>query len=207
MQSMSAIQGMAATGTMQGLPGGAFPYNGQSPQQMQGMTPLAGMQALQNLQGMAAMQLGLPANSLQGNVQQQQSMQALQALKFLQNAQPDLPSLRMAPPATRPDWLPGYAYTNDYMVAPYHNFDLSPWDKSKIPQHRKVIRLSESVTKFWHGDVSQPCLISLEPLAQAPGNFSFASEEPNGPRGWLQDTNEANSKGYPIYRYWFAQSR
>jgi hypothetical protein len=232
---MSAIQGMAATGQMQGMPGmqgtpgtqgthgsvQSIPLEGYSTNGMGaapgGLSPLPSMEALQNLQGMAAMQLGIPAQSLQGNLQQQQSlqgnvqqqqMQAMQALKFLQGAQQQSMSpLRMTPPAVRPPWLPGYAYTNDHMVAPYHNLDLNPWDKSKIPARHKIIRLSESVTKYWHGEVSQPCLISLEPMPQAPGNFSFASEDQHGPNGWLQDTNESNSMGYPIYRYWFAPAQ
>jgi hypothetical protein len=110
-----------------------------------------------------------------------------------------------APPAVRPSWIPGYAYTNEYMVAPYHNLNVLWWDRQLMPRKPKWIKLSESVTKYWRGFVPDPCLVLITPLPEAPDNFSFQSPAQRGPSGWLQYTGEANRSGFPLYRYWFGR--
>lgn len=115
----------------------------------------------------------------------------------LQSGQLDMP------PVNRPAYIPGYAYTNEHMVAPYHNLDVAWWDKSRIPDKQKWIKLSESVTRYWRGQVPDPCLVLLNPLKEAPGNFTFATSAPSGPRGWLQFTGATDHMGFPLYRYWF----
>lgn len=108
-------------------------------------------------------------------------------------------------PGGRPTWLPAYAYTNDAMVAPYHNLDIFFWDKRPIPNHKQWMKLSTSVSRYWNGYVPDPCMILAIPLDQAPGNFTFSATEPGAPRGWLQNTGESNWQGFPMYRYWFDQ--
>lgn len=105
----------------------------------------------------------------------------------------------------RPVWMPAHAYTNDTMIAPYHNMNLFAWDKREIPNKPKWISLARSVTKYWRGMVPEPCMVLALPMSQAPGNFTFSSQSAGGPRGWLQNTGTLSSQGYPIYRYWFDQ--
>jgi len=109
------------------------------------------------------------------------------------------------PPVVRPTWIPGNAYTNDSMVAPYHAMDIFWWDKSPIPSKPQMVRLSTSVSRYWRGYVAEPCFVLVEPLSQAPGNFTFKSKQPNGPRGWLQALDKPDSSGFPQYRYWLDQ--
>ncbi len=110
-----------------------------------------------------------------------------------------------APPAVRPDWIPGYAYTNEFMVAPYHNLNGLWFDRQLLPRRPKWIKLSESVSKFWKGFVPDPCLVLITPLPEAPNNFSFKSPVHRAPNGWLQYTGEADRSGFPLYRYWFGR--
>lgn len=109
------------------------------------------------------------------------------------------------PTDSRPLWLPAHAYTNDAMVAPYHNMDIFFWDKRSIPNKRQWIRLSTSVSKYWRGLVEEPCMVLAVPIDDAPGNFTFQSQGRNGPRGWLQKIGTTNWQGFPMYRYWFDQ--
>lgn len=110
-----------------------------------------------------------------------------------------------APPAERPWWIPGHAFTNDSMVAPYHAMDIFWWDKRPIPNKPQMVRLSTSVSRFWRGYVAEPCFVLVEPDPRAPGNFTFQSRQPNGPRGWLQALDKPDSSGFPQYRYWLDQ--
>ena len=110
-----------------------------------------------------------------------------------------------APPAERPWWIPGNAFTNDSMVAPYHAMDIFWWDKRPIPNKPQMVRLSTSVSRFWRGNVSEPCFVLVEPDPRAPGNFTFQSRQPNGPRGWLQALDKPDPSGFPQYRYWLDQ--
>ena len=106
-------------------------------------------------------------------------------------------------PKGRPTWLPAYAYSNDAMVAPYHNLDIFFWDKRAIPNRKQWMKLSTSVSRYWNGYVPDPCMILAIPIDQAPGNFTFSATEPGAPRGWLQNTGDTNWQGFPMYRYWF----
>lgn len=116
---------------------------------------------------------------------------------------------RLSPPAIpgrvndRPNYLPAYAYTNDQMVAPYHNRDIWSWDKRAMPSYAQWMRLAPSVTKFWRGYVPDPCMVWSVPIASAPGHFTFSSRYPGGPRGWLEHMTTKSWDGYPMYRYWF----
>ena len=108
-------------------------------------------------------------------------------------------------PIERPNWIPAHAYTNQNMVAPYHNKDIAWWDKSKMPDRPQWVILSTSVTRFWKGYAPNPCWILVAPNNLAPGNFTFRSKIPHGPRGWLQDINRTTKFGFPLYRYWLDQ--
>lgn len=110
-----------------------------------------------------------------------------------------------ASPAERPWWIPGNAFTNDSMVAPYHAMDIFWWDKRPIPNKPQMVRLSTSVSRFWRGYVAEPCFVLVEPDPRAPGNFTFQSRQPNGPRGWLQALDKPDPSGFPQYRYWLDQ--
>lgn len=109
------------------------------------------------------------------------------------------------PIAERPWWIPGNAYTDDAMVAPYHNLDIAWWDKRPMPNRPQWVRLSTSVTRYWRGTVSEPCFVLITPMEQVPGNFTFRSRSFGGPRGWLQALNVPDKKGFPQYRYWLDQ--
>lgn len=103
---------------------------------------------------------------------------------------------------TRPSWLPAWAYSNDSMTAPYHSFGLFGYEKKPMPPKPQWMRLAPSVTRYWNGHVPDPCLVYSVPMPDAPGNFTFKSGHPDGPRGWLQFTPKTNAMGFPIYRYW-----
>lgn len=102
----------------------------------------------------------------------------------------------------RPNWIPPNAYTNDTMLAPYHNSNLFFWDKRGMPNRPQMVQLANSVTKYWHGFVPNPCFVLVEPLPAAPGNYVFTSQDRRAPRGWLQNTNQTSVSGFPLYRYW-----
>lgn len=108
-------------------------------------------------------------------------------------------------PVVRPPWLPAHAYTNDSMVAPYHNMSLLWFDKRPMPSHPQWVQLSRSVSRYWRGFVADPCMVFVEPLRIAPGNFIFHGREPGSPRGWLQSTGLTDDHGFPLYRYWLDQ--
>lgn len=108
-------------------------------------------------------------------------------------------------PIVRPPWLPAHAYTNDSMVAPYHNMSLLWFDKRPMPSHPQWVQLSRSVSRYWRGFVADPCMVYVEPLRIAPGNFIFHGREPGSPRGWLQSTGLNDDHGFPLYRYWLDQ--
>ncbi|MBZ0188209.1 MAG: hypothetical protein K8F91_18310 [Candidatus Obscuribacterales bacterium] len=108
-------------------------------------------------------------------------------------------------PAVRPPWMPLHAYTNDAMVAPYHNMDIFWWDKRPMPDKSQWVRLSNSVSRYWRGFVAEPCMIFVEPLQTAPGNFIFHGRARGSPRGWLQVTGLCDDHGFPLYRYWLDQ--
>lgn len=109
------------------------------------------------------------------------------------------------PIAERPWWIPGNAFTDDSMVAPYHNLDIAWWDKRPMPNRPQWVRLSQSVTRYWKGSVTEPCFVLVAPMQQVPGNFTFRSRSFGGPRGWLQALNVPDKKGFPQYRYWLDQ--
>jgi len=109
------------------------------------------------------------------------------------------------PAAERPWWIPGHAFTDDSMVAPYHNLDIAWWDKRPMPNRPQWVRLSTSVTRYWRGSVPEPCMVLVAPIKQVPGNFTFRSRSFGGPRGWLQALNVPDRKGFPQYRYWLDQ--
>ncbi|MBX9693866.1 MAG: hypothetical protein K2Z81_15880, partial [Cyanobacteria bacterium] len=108
-------------------------------------------------------------------------------------------------PIERPTWIPGYAYTNSDMVAPYHNMDIFWWDKRPMPQKPQWVRLARDVNRYWRGYVSEPCFVLVEPFLQAPGNFTFHGRSSLAPHGWLQALTQTDSSGFPLYRYWFDQ--
>ena len=105
----------------------------------------------------------------------------------------------------RPSWLPAQAYSNDSMVAPYHNREYFWWDKSPMPDKPQWVVLSTSVTRFWRGYAPQPCWVLVSPNPLAPGNFTFRARVANGPRGWLQALPTKSRYGFPLYRYWLDQ--
>ena len=105
----------------------------------------------------------------------------------------------------RPAWIPGNAYSNSRMVAPYHNNDLAFWDKKPMPNRPQWVILSTSVTRYWRGYAPNPCWILVAPNPLAPGHFTFRSKVPNGPRGWLEALDETSKFGFPLYRYWLDQ--
>lgn len=112
---------------------------------------------------------------------------------------------KSVPIAERPWWIPGSAFTDDSMVAPYHNLDIAWWDKRPMPNRPQWVRLAASVTRYWRGTVSEPCFVLITPMEQAPGNFTFRSRSFGGPRGWLQALSVPDKKGFPQYRYWLDQ--
>jgi|688.fasta_scaffold158196_3 hypothetical protein len=103
----------------------------------------------------------------------------------------------------RPDYIPAAAFTNDEMVAPYHEIECG---KPTIPSSQELpkrIKLEPKVAKHWTGAKVEPYWVTTTPDATHPGTYSFASEAENGPKGWLQHTGERSAWGHPEYRYWF----
>lgn len=151
-----------------------------------------------------------PPNYMQGQVMSfQNQMQRMQGQLaplvqqqplqgYQQFQQPNQFNLRIE----RPNWIPPNAYTNDTMLAPYHNSNLFFWDKRAMPNRPQMVQLANSVTKYWHGFVPNPCFVLVEPLPAAPGNYVFTSQDRRAPRGWLQNTGQNSVSGYPLYRYW-----
>ncbi|QQR58111.1 MAG: hypothetical protein IPG59_01080 [Candidatus Melainabacteria bacterium] len=151
-----------------------------------------------------------PPNYMQGQVMSfQNQMQRMQGQLaplvqqqplqgYQQYQQPTQFNLRI----DRPNWIPPNAYTNDTMLAPYHNSNLFFWDKRGMPNRPQMVQLANSVTKYWHGFVPNPCFVLVEPLPAAPGNYVFTSQDRRAPRGWLQNTGQNSVSGFPMYRYW-----
>jgi hypothetical protein len=152
-----------------------------------------------------------PPNYMQGQVMSlQNQMQRMQGqLTPLVQQQPlqgyqqfQQPSNQFNLRIERPNWIPPNAYTNDTMLAPYHNSNLFFWDKRGMPNRPQMVQLANSVTKYWHGFVPNPCFVLVEPLPAAPGNYLFTSQDRRAPRGWLQNTGQTSVSGFPLYRYW-----
>lgn len=173
-----------------------LPYNQQNPSVAPLQQVLSGpLSGLIQGTGSAPFQLRAPYNTMQQWPPAQSGM-------------PQIPQqIPVKPPAGdgHPNWIPLYAYTNDNMVAPYHALDICWWNKNPIPNKPSVAGLSTSVSRYWRGYVPQPCYISITPVPEAPGNFTFRCTEPNGPRGWLQYLDKPDRFGFPRYRYWLDQ--
>lgn len=119
--------------------------------------------------------------------------------------------LRATPPidmtvkqtVVRPSFIPSTAYTNDEMIAPYREVEISesaPQFKQELPRR---IKLDPKVARHWNGAKVLPYWVNTTPDKEHPGIYSFCSEDENGPRGWLQHTGERSAWGHPEYRYWF----
>ncbi|MBS2001012.1 MAG: hypothetical protein JST44_05860 [Cyanobacteria bacterium SZAS LIN-5] len=100
----------------------------------------------------------------------------------------------------RPDFIPISAFTNDEMVAPYHELASSATASQELP---KRIKLDPKVARHWTGTKVEPFWVTTTPDRNHPGTYSFCSETEGGPRGWLQHTGECSAWGHPEYRYWF----
>ncbi|HEY9731186.1 MAG TPA: hypothetical protein V6C89_04705 [Drouetiella sp.] len=103
----------------------------------------------------------------------------------------------------RPDYIPAAAFTNDEMVAPYHETDSGKPVTTSPQELPKRIKLDPKVAKHWTGAKVEPCWVITTPDATHPGTYSFCSEVENGPKGWLLHTGERSAWGHPEYRYWF----
>jgi hypothetical protein len=103
----------------------------------------------------------------------------------------------------KPNWIVREAYTNGAMVTEYHANNLMWWDRHPIPDKPQWMLLSSSVLKYWSGRQIEPCWIHSIPDPAHPGNFTFSSNYPGGPKGWLQATGLLGHWGFPQYRYWF----
>lgn len=103
----------------------------------------------------------------------------------------------------RPDFIPTCAFTNEEMIAPYHDVESGAAYTQELP---KRIKLNPAVVRHWTGAKVEPCWVNTIPDKEHPGTFSFSSEIENGPKGWLQHTGERSAWGHPEYRYWFDPS-
>lgn len=103
----------------------------------------------------------------------------------------------------RPSFIPAYAFSNQDMVAPYHDSDINAWHKRTNSELPHWMKLSPSVAQYWTGTKMEPFWVMTEPDKEHPGNFTFVSLYPGGPKGWLQNTGERSAWGHPEYRYWF----
>lgn len=191
LNSNNTLQGGVETSTQFNQPNQNF-----RPQQGQMMPPPSNNMPPPNyMQGQV--------NSLQFQMQRMQAQMApfqaaAQQYQNNLNAGTNQFNLRIE----RPNWIPPNAYTNETMVAPYHNSNLFFWDKRSMPNRPQMVQLANSVTRYWRGVVPNPCFVLVEPMPAAPGNYVFTSRDPRAPRGWLQNTNQNSISGYPLYRYW-----
>ncbi len=103
----------------------------------------------------------------------------------------------------RPSFIPAYAFSNQDMIAPYHNLVIDWWHKLPSADVPHWMKLSPSVAQYWTGTKMEPFWVMTEPDKEHPGNFTFVSLYPGGPKGWLQSTGERSAWGHPEYRYWF----
>ena len=106
----------------------------------------------------------------------------------------------------RPEFIPTCAYTNEEMVAPYHDLEsgsASPVSRQELP---KRIKLNPAIARHWTGAKVEPFWVNTTPDKDHPGTYSFSSEIENGPKGWLQQTGERSAWGHPEYRYWLNPS-
>lgn len=111
-------------------------------------------------------------------------------------------NMSSGPKVQRPEFIPACAFTNDDMVAPYHDSE-SSIATQKLP---KRLKLDPCVARHWTGAKAEPCWVITTPDKDRPGTYSFSSEAENGPKGWLHHTGERSAWGHPEYRYWFDPS-
>ncbi len=106
----------------------------------------------------------------------------------------------------RPEFIPTCAFTNDEMVAPYHDPENGIASIASTQELPKRIKLNPAVARHWTGAKVEPFWVNTTPDKDHPGTYSFSSEIENGPKGWLQHTGERSAWGHPEYRYWFDPS-
>ncbi|MBS1956214.1 MAG: hypothetical protein JST89_18660 [Cyanobacteria bacterium SZAS-4] len=106
----------------------------------------------------------------------------------------------------RPDFIPTSAFTNEEMIAPYHDTESGAVSAAYTQELPKRIKLNPAVVRHWAGAKVEPCWVNTVPDLEHPGTFSFSSETEDGPKGWLQLTGERSAWGHPEYRYWLDPS-
>ncbi len=116
------------------------------------------------------------------------------------------PPIDMSIKLRRPEFIPTCAFTNEEMVAPYHDSENSIVSGAFTQELPKRIKLDPSVARHWTGTKVEPFWVNTTPDQDHPGTYSFSSENENGPKGWLQHTGERSAWGHPEYRYWFDPS-
>lgn len=146
----------------------------------------------------------LQGGALQNALMPQWLPQYLQAMTAAMPQEPPAAELQgqVQKNVERPNWLPLEVYSNSSMVTEYHALDINPFDKRPIPSKPQWMRLSYSVLKYWRGHRIDPTFIYSVPDPQHPGSFTFTSNYPGGPKGWLQATGKPGRWGFPQYRYW-----
>ncbi len=118
------------------------------------------------------------------------------------------PPIDMSVKVRRPEFIPTCAFTNEEMVAPYHDVENAGANPNIVSTQElpKRIKLNPSVARHWTGAKVEPFWVNTTPDKDHPGTYSFSSEIENGPKGWLQHTGERSAWGHPEYRYWFDPS-
>ncbi len=116
------------------------------------------------------------------------------------------PPIDMTPGVHRPEFIPTCAFTNEEMVAPYHDLESGTGSTAYTQELPQRIKLNPAVARHWTGAKVEPYWVNTVPDKDHPGTFSFSSEIEDGPKGWLQLTGGRSAWGHPEYRYWFDPS-
>ncbi len=106
-----------------------------------------------------------------------------------------------------PSWIEGKVFSNSELFM-YSFWYMPPFKKEwkwEIPDNKSsVIHLRPSLTEHWKGHKPEGrCPVTCVPFGEK-GRFKFHHSRPDGPHGFLEREGE-NSKGFPRYRFWFAE--
>lgn len=103
----------------------------------------------------------------------------------------------------RPDAVPLSAITNaDLVVYCQSARDRSP---HRIPDRGERSMLAPKIVRMWSPDYTGQCIVKSVKVKR--GLFKFYTlDDPQGPRGWIQDLGYATPKGW-AYRYWLADAQ
>lgn len=109
----------------------------------------------------------------------------------------------------QPDWIEGKVFSTDEMHM-YSFWQLLPLKKEfrwTIPVSKtSTIRLRHNLAELWKGPFKPrgACQVTVEPVGGGE-RFRFYHSNKDGPHGYIEREG-TNDKGFPRYRFWFADN-